>query len=184
MNCVKKIYYNEDGYYVSHGKKSTKGSPGCYWFNLEGKKPGFYKWNHGKLPKYLTALVEKRIIATRKHKAEEQSKALALKEISASPVQDVTPIQALALKEITASPVQDVTPIRESKWTTVPLPQAPKQLIAATTRAPISMNVPSPQGAQTAVAMQASPPLPYGLAPSYYYQPWPMDQPETVNIFL
>ncbi|KAL9890446.1 uncharacterized protein ACN427_009431 isoform 2-T2 [Glossina fuscipes fuscipes] len=165
MNCVKKIYYNEDGYYVSHGKKSTKGSPGCYWFNLEGKKPGFYKWNHGKLPKYLTALVEKRIIATRKHKAEEQSKALALKEISASPVQDVTPIQ-------------------ESKWTTVPLPQAPKQLIAATTRAPISMNVPSPQGAQTAVAMQASPPLPYGLAPSYYYQPWPMDQPETVNIFL
>ncbi|KAL9896408.1 uncharacterized protein ACN2A1_006781 isoform 2-T2 [Glossina fuscipes fuscipes] len=165
MNCVKKIYYNEDGYYVSHGKKSTKGSPGCYWFNLEGKKPGFYKWNHGKLPKYLTALVEKRIIATRKHKAEEQSKALALKEISASPVQDVTPIQ-------------------ESKWTTVPLPQAPKQLTAATTREPISMNVPSPQGAQTAVAMQASPPLPYGLAPSYYYQPWPMDQPETVNIFL
>uniref|UniRef100_A0A1B0B3Q6 Uncharacterized protein n=1 Tax=Glossina palpalis gambiensis TaxID=67801 RepID=A0A1B0B3Q6_9MUSC len=69
MNCVKKIYYNDDGYYVSHGKKSTKGSPD------------------------LTALVEKRIIATRKHKAEEQSKALALKEISASSVQDVTPIQ-------------------------------------------------------------------------------------------
>ncbi|XP_037892538.1 uncharacterized protein LOC119639309 [Glossina fuscipes] len=30
MNCVKKIYYNEDGYYVSHGKKSTKGSPGMH----------------------------------------------------------------------------------------------------------------------------------------------------------
>uniref|UniRef100_A0A1A9VBG9 Uncharacterized protein n=1 Tax=Glossina austeni TaxID=7395 RepID=A0A1A9VBG9_GLOAU len=51
MQCVKKIYYNGEGYYVSYNGKIPKGY--CILYPIPGRT-GYYMWFPGPLPRNLT----------------------------------------------------------------------------------------------------------------------------------